>query len=123
MEDGPECDAVLNSPAEDRDGDSQVNGESAVSSSSCSGSGAAGGKRLTSGPFEDADQGSKKRLKWLAHLEFASSGQDSGSNVASSSSGNGGPSSSARSGAGGGKGETLAWDSMIEGITRTEKLR
>ena len=49
--------------------------------------------KLLSGAFQDDDP--QKRLQWIAHLEFGSKHQ----------------------------GETLTWDKMVEGITRTEKLR
>ncbi|TRY67052.1 hypothetical protein TCAL_07812 [Tigriopus californicus] len=50
--------------------------------------------RLLSQPFQDDPQ---KRLKWIAHMEFAQASN--------------------------GNGDTLGWDRMVENITRTEKLR
>ena len=40
------------------------------------------------------DDGPQRRLQWIAHLEFSA-----------------------------GEGETLAWDTLVENIQRTEKLR
>eukprot|EP00095_Tigriopus_kingsejongensis_P005364 maker-scaffold34_size539781-snap-gene-3.23 protein:Tk05364 transcript:maker-scaffold34_size539781-snap-gene-3.23-mRNA-1 annotation:"small g protein signaling modulator 3-like protein" len=49
---------------------------------------------IASEPFQDDPQ---KRLQWIAHMEFSQGSK--------------------------GEGETLAWDAMVESITRTEKLR
>ena len=91
--------------------------------------------KLLSTPFKDNSQ---QRLRWLAHLEFAQtsaktssprpkkigtskddcsvpSQSNTGSNAANKS--GGGPDKSL------GQKGPLAWDTMVEGITRTNKLR
>ena len=84
--------------------------------------------KLLSTPFRDNPH---QRLKWLAHLEFAQktskasprrpkngiSKDDSGTHPTSSESKAQG--ATAVSGPEG----LLAWDTMVEGITRTNKLR
>ena len=99
LEDGPECDAPEGQETEDEPSAGASGGSRKKPSLS----------RLISGPFEDVDQESQKRLKWLAHLEFAAKGQDHSPAVPEGSVGTGG--------------STGTWDSRIEGITRTEKLR
>ena len=84
--------------------------------------------KLLSTPFQDNPQ---QRLKWLAHLEFAQtlkaassparpkiSQDDSISHSAQSSTGKNQAAAS-----GSGQKGLLAWDTMVEGITRTNKLR
>ena len=82
--------------------------------------------KLLSTPFEDNPH---QRLKWLAHLEFAQSStttrgsptrrpQKKGSSKDDSAS----TQKNLEDAKNGRKGP-LAWDTMVEGITRTNKLR
>ena len=60
----------------------------------------------------------QQRLKWIAHLEFAQNSNRSSSRKQreDTSANNSGQSKK-------GKDKVLAWDSMVDGITRTKKLR
>ena len=64
------------------------------------------------------------RLKWIAHLEFAQSGKDGCRSDVGATSKSREPKKGHRyhSGSNGGE-QLLAWETMVEGITRTKKLR
>ncbi len=70
--------------------------------------------RLLSEPFQQDDP--RRRLEWIAHVEFAG-GKESAMAVAAHG---GGP---AAASPGKRKRDSMAWDAMVENITRTEKLR
>ena len=71
-------------------------------------------RRLLSEPFQKDD--SRRRLEWMAHMEFAGGGDGRGD----LGKGKKAPSPSASDGR---KGGALAWDTMVQSITRTDKLR
>ena len=62
----------------------------------------------------------QQRLKWIAHLEFA---QNSNHSRSSNRKQRDDTSDNSSGQSKKGKDRVLAWDSMVDGITRTKKLR